>query len=58
MCTGVFPEAGELRSTLKDKFALSNSSMLSLYKPVLSVLVALASGFYIPCSDKMVSVNP
>lgn len=32
--------------------------MLSLYKPVLSLLVALAAGFYVPCSDEMVSVNP
>lgn len=58
MCTAVFREVGELKRTQKDKFALSTSSMLSLCKPVLSMPVTLAAGFYIPFSDKMLSVNP
>lgn len=38
---------GQLKSTQEDIFVLSTSSVLSLGRPVLSLLVVLAAGFYI-----------
>lgn len=58
MCTAAFREVGELKSTRKDKFVLCTSSVLLLCKPVLSLLVTLAAGFYSPFSAKKLSVNP
>lgn len=47
-----FQRVGELRSTQQDTFVLSTSGVLSLGRPVLSLLVILAAGFYIPFSEK------
>lgn len=49
---------GELKSTQEDTFVLSASAVLSLGRPVLSLLVILAAGFYIPLSEKNALLTP
>lgn len=53
-----FQRVGELKSTQEDTFVLSTSSVPSLGRPVLSLLVILAAGFYIPSSGKKALFTP
>lgn len=53
-----FQRVGELKSTQRDTFVLSTSSVLSLCRLVLSLLVILAAGFYIPFSGKNALLTP
>lgn len=55
MGSAVFREVEELKSTQKDEFALPTSSVLSLCKPLISLLVTLDAGFHIQFSDKMLT---